>query len=219
MKIFIARADVRSTCGAIELSPTPRPESRPGVDASIVAVICHRSDPVDDGAGSRGQASVQCANRLRHGRPHCQPRFLYLYQGARSGTTLTGFVRRRAVVHGLTVTQYAALATLARASDAPVAELARRLQMERTTTTRLVAPLLAGGLLARLDGRKIRGDGRARPLRLTSKASTTRRGDSCVAPRAARRRQASRRTAARDARSAADAADRTGCGAPGGSEA
>jgi len=72
--------------------------------------------------------------------------------------------------HGLTVTQYAVLATLARASRAlPVAELARRLQMERTTTTRLVAPLLAGGLLARLDGRKIRGDGRARPLQLTSK--------------------------------------------------
>ena len=83
---------------------------------------------------------------------------------------LTGLYDVALSAHGLTVTQYAALATLARASEAlPVAELARRLQMERTTTTRLVAPLLAGGLLARLDGRKIRGDGRARPLQLTSK--------------------------------------------------
>ena len=78
---------------------------------------------------------------------------------------LTGLYDVALSAHGLTVTQYAALATLARASDAlPVAELARRLQMERTTTTRLVAPLLAGGLLARLDGRKILGDGRARPF-------------------------------------------------------
>ena len=83
---------------------------------------------------------------------------------------LTGLYDLALSAHGLTVSQYAALATLARASDAlPVAELARRLQMERTTTTRLVAPLLAGGLLARLDGRKTRGDGRARPLQLTAK--------------------------------------------------
>lgn len=83
---------------------------------------------------------------------------------------LTGLYDVALSAHGLTVTQYAALATVARAADVlPIAELARRLQMDRTTTTRLVAPLLATGLLARLDGRKTRGDGRARPLQLTPK--------------------------------------------------
>jgi DNA-binding MarR family transcriptional regulator len=83
---------------------------------------------------------------------------------------LTGLYDVALSAHGLTVTQYAALATLARAADVlPIADLARRLQMDRTTTTRLVAPLLAAGLLARLDGRKTRGDGRARPLQLTPK--------------------------------------------------
>src|SRR4029453_11111014 len=83
---------------------------------------------------------------------------------------LTGLYDLGLSAHGLPVSQYAALATLGRGSDArPVPELARRLQMERTTTTRLVAPLLAGGLLARLDGRKTRGDAPARPLQLTAK--------------------------------------------------
>jgi DNA-binding MarR family transcriptional regulator len=58
--------------------------------------------------------------------------------------------------HGLTVTQYATLATLQRASSAlPVAQLARRLQMDRTTTTRLIAPLHEQGLMARVDARPI----------------------------------------------------------------
>lgn len=70
--------------------------------------------------------------------------------------------------HGLTVTQYALLATLARAqAPLPVVELARRLAMDRSTTSRLAAPLEAAGLLTRadpLDG----GDPRARPLALTA---------------------------------------------------
>jgi DNA-binding MarR family transcriptional regulator len=74
------------------------------------------------------------------------------------------------VAHGVTVTQYAALASIARAQKCiPVAELARRLQMDRTTTTRLVMPLIESGLLMRHDGRALRGDARARPLELTAK--------------------------------------------------
>jgi DNA-binding MarR family transcriptional regulator len=72
--------------------------------------------------------------------------------------------------HGLTVTQYAALATLAR-STAPVAvaELARRLQMDRTTTSRLVGPLEAAGLLTRSNANPGRADARSRPLLVTTK--------------------------------------------------
>lgn len=70
--------------------------------------------------------------------------------------------------HGLTVTQYAALVVLMRA-DQPlaVAELARRLQMDRTTTSRLVGPLEAEGLVARSAAGS--DDARARPLRPTAK--------------------------------------------------
>jgi DNA-binding MarR family transcriptional regulator len=69
--------------------------------------------------------------------------------------------------HGLTVTQYAALATLARAqAPCAVAELGRRLQMDRTTTVRLIAPLAADALVVRAD---TAGDRRARPLLLTAK--------------------------------------------------
>jgi DNA-binding MarR family transcriptional regulator len=70
--------------------------------------------------------------------------------------------------HGLTVTQYAALAALVR-SDEPlaVAELARRLQMDRTTASRLIGPLEAEGLVGRSPAGT--GDARARPLRPTPK--------------------------------------------------
>ena len=72
--------------------------------------------------------------------------------------------------HGLTVTQYAALVTLARSTaPVPVAELARRLQMDRTTTSRLVGPLEAAGLLARANTGTGRGDARSRPLHVTTK--------------------------------------------------
>jgi DNA-binding MarR family transcriptional regulator len=77
--------------------------------------------------------------------------------------------------HGLTVTQYAALVAVARAEGAlAVADLALRLQMDRTTTSRLVGPLERAGLVARVDGRKahgerMHGDARTRPLRLTAK--------------------------------------------------
>ncbi len=97
--------------------------------------------------------------------------------GSCTGTKVRGLARRLTglydaalVAHGVTVTQYAALASIARAEKCiPVAELARRLQMDRTTTTRLVAPLIESGLLLRLDGRFMRGDARARPLELTAK--------------------------------------------------
>jgi DNA-binding MarR family transcriptional regulator len=83
---------------------------------------------------------------------------------------LTGIYDTALAAHGLTVTQYAALAVAAR-SDAPVAvaELARRLQMDRTTTSRLVGPLEANGLLARAIVGNGRGDARSRPLQLTAK--------------------------------------------------
>jgi DNA-binding MarR family transcriptional regulator len=83
---------------------------------------------------------------------------------------LTALYDAALAAHGLTVTQYAALATMAR-SEAPVAvaELARRLQMDRTTTSRLVAPLERDGLVVRADARKARGDARAHPLQLTAK--------------------------------------------------
>ena len=83
---------------------------------------------------------------------------------------LTAVYDAALAVHGLTVTQYSALVTLAR-SQVPVAvaELARRLEMDRTTTSRLVGPLEAAGLLVRADGAKGRGDARSRPLQLTTK--------------------------------------------------
>ena len=70
--------------------------------------------------------------------------------------------------HGLTVTQFAALAALLRSAEPlAVADLARRLQMDRTTTSRLVGPLEAEGLVARVD--TARGDARSRPLRATAR--------------------------------------------------
>lgn len=69
---------------------------------------------------------------------------------------------------GLTVTQYSALSTLARADQPlPVARLARALGMDRTTTSRLVIPLERDGLLARAEGASTAVDARARPLVIT----------------------------------------------------
>jgi DNA-binding MarR family transcriptional regulator len=69
---------------------------------------------------------------------------------------------------GLTVTQYAALSTLARAEEPlPVARLAHALGMDRTTTSRLVHPLERDGLLARAEGAQAAVDARARPLIIT----------------------------------------------------
>ena len=88
---------------------------------------------------------------------------------------LTGMYDAALAPHGLTVTQYAALVAVARAEGAlAVADLAQRLQMDRTTTSRLVGPLERAGLIARVDARKIRsertrGDARTRPLQLTAK--------------------------------------------------
>jgi DNA-binding MarR family transcriptional regulator len=88
---------------------------------------------------------------------------------------LTGIYDAALAPHGLTVTQYAALVTVARAEGAlAVAELAQRLQMDRTTTSRLVVPLERDGLVARVEGHKARGakprgDLRTRPLQLTAK--------------------------------------------------
>ena len=88
---------------------------------------------------------------------------------------LTGMYDAALAPHGLTVTQYAALVAIARAEGAlAVADLAQRLQMDRTTTSRLVGPLERAGLVARVDGRKargesMRGDARMRPLQLTAK--------------------------------------------------
>jgi DNA-binding MarR family transcriptional regulator len=82
---------------------------------------------------------------------------------------LTGLYDAALAVHGLTVTQYATLVALAR-GDAPLAvsELAQRLQMDRTTTSRLVGPLELAGWVARGSQRSA-GDARARPLRITAK--------------------------------------------------
>jgi DNA-binding MarR family transcriptional regulator len=88
---------------------------------------------------------------------------------------LTGMYDAALAPHGLTVTQYAALVAVARAEGAlAVADLAQRLQMDRTTTSRLVGPLERAGLVARVDARKVRnekmrGDARTRPLQLTAK--------------------------------------------------
>ena len=77
--------------------------------------------------------------------------------------------------HGLTVTQYAALVAVARVENGlAVADLAQRLQMDRTTTSRLVGPLERAGLVARVDasrarGERLRGDARTRPLQITAK--------------------------------------------------
>jgi DNA-binding MarR family transcriptional regulator len=82
---------------------------------------------------------------------------------------LTGLYDAALAAHGLTVTQYATLVALAR-GEAPLAvsELARRLQMDRTTTSRLVGPLELAGWVARGSDRAP-GDARARPLRITAK--------------------------------------------------
>ncbi len=100
---------------------------------------------------------------------------------------LTGLYDAVLAAHGLTVTQYSALVTLAR-TEAPVAvaELARRLQMDRTTTSRLVGPLEAAGLVVRADGGTGRGDARSRPLQLTTKGRR-RLGAAIPAWRAAQR--------------------------------
>ncbi len=88
---------------------------------------------------------------------------------------LTGMYDAALAPHGLTVTQYAALVAIARVDGAlAVADLAQRLQMDRTTTSRLVGPLERAGLVARVDARKargerLRGDARMRPLQLTAK--------------------------------------------------
>jgi DNA-binding MarR family transcriptional regulator len=83
---------------------------------------------------------------------------------------VTGLYDAALAPHRVTVTQYAALATMARSgAPIPVAQLARRLQMDRTTTSRLVGPLEAEGLVVRVDARKSYGDARARPLQLTAK--------------------------------------------------
>lgn len=67
---------------------------------------------------------------------------------------------------GLTVTQYSALATLARAADPmTVARLSQALGMDRTTTSRMVNPLERDGLVERASGEGI--DARARPLAIT----------------------------------------------------
>lgn len=100
---------------------------------------------------------------------------------------LTGLYDTALAAHGLTVTQYSALVTLARADvPVPVAELARRLQMDRTTTSRLVGPLEAAGLLVRADGGKGHVDARSRPLLLTTKGRR-RLGAAIPAWRAAQR--------------------------------
>jgi len=85
---------------------------------------------------------------------------------------LTGVYDAALAQHGLTVTQYAALITLARATEPlAVGELAQRLQMDRSTTTRLLAPLERAGLVAQPAAahapRGAQADHRARLLRLT----------------------------------------------------
>lgn len=82
---------------------------------------------------------------------------------------LTGLYDAALAAHGLTVTQYATLAALAR-GEAPLAvsELAQRLQMDRTTMSRLVGPLELAGWVTRGSQRSA-GDARARPLRITAK--------------------------------------------------
>jgi DNA-binding MarR family transcriptional regulator len=89
------------------------------------------------------------------------------WQVRRLARQLTALYDAALEPHELTVTQYSALVTLARL-DAPcaVAALARHLDMDRTTTVRLVAPLEAAGLVARAA---LSGDRRARPLLLTAK--------------------------------------------------
>jgi DNA-binding MarR family transcriptional regulator len=81
---------------------------------------------------------------------------------------LTGLYDAVLAAHGLTVTQYATLVVLAR-NETPLAvsELARRLQMDRTTTSRLVGPLQTAGWVVRSSDRSP-GDARARRLRLTA---------------------------------------------------
>lgn len=67
---------------------------------------------------------------------------------------------------GLTVTQYSALVTLARAGDAmTIAQLGQALGMDRTTTSRMVNPLERDGLVTRINAEA--ADARARPLAIT----------------------------------------------------
>lgn len=82
---------------------------------------------------------------------------------------LTGLYDAALAAHGLTVTQYATLVALAR-GEAPLAvsELAQCLQMDRTTTSRLVGPLELAGWVAR-GSQRSPGDARARPLRITAR--------------------------------------------------
>lgn len=83
---------------------------------------------------------------------------------------LTGVYDTALAPYGITVTQYAALSVLARAS-APLAvsELARRLQMDRTTTSRLIGPLANERLVDRAVAHGKDADPRARPLEITAK--------------------------------------------------
>jgi DNA-binding MarR family transcriptional regulator len=82
---------------------------------------------------------------------------------------LTALYDDALVRSGLTVTQYSALMTLARAGQPmPVAHLSRILGMDRTTTSRLVLPLERDGLLDRPGGAEAAGDARARPLAITA---------------------------------------------------
>lgn len=85
---------------------------------------------------------------------------------------LTGMYDAALAQHRLTITQYAALITLARAAQPlAIGALAQRLQMDRSTTTRLLAPLERDGLVAPPAAaharRGERADHRARLLRLT----------------------------------------------------
>lgn len=54
--------------------------------------------------------------------------------------------------HGLTTTQFAILRSLARAGDLPLARLAERLVMDRTSLYRTIAPIERAGWIALADG-------------------------------------------------------------------
>lgn len=82
---------------------------------------------------------------------------------------LTGIYDAALLPHGLTITQYAALMTLARVAGAlAIGDLAQRLQMDRSTTSRLLAPLQRDGLVSQAAGVD-RADHRARFVRLTAR--------------------------------------------------
>lgn len=69
----------------------------------------------------------------------------------------------RLAPHGLRVTQYSLLSILAAGDSATLTALADRLEMDRTTLTRNLRPLVAQGLIAIEPG----DDPRARRARLT----------------------------------------------------